>query len=123
MSIVKFPAKNPASKLASMVGDHVAVRVPDFEQAVKWYVEKLDFRVVHQWPFTDEKLAYLAPATDDNFTLELLAWWRAEADSEVRLHRSRRQPAPCGLPPLLSDRREYRGRPRRATQARRHHRV
>jgi len=73
MSIIKFPAKNAASKLASMVGNHVAVRVPDFEQAVKWYVEKLDFRVVHQWPFADEQLAYLAPATDDNFTVELLA--------------------------------------------------
>jgi catechol 2,3-dioxygenase-like lactoylglutathione lyase family enzyme len=70
MSIIKFPAKNAASKLASMVGNHVAVRVPDFEQAVKWYVEKLDFRVVHQWPFADEKLAYLAPATDDNFTVD-----------------------------------------------------
>lgn len=73
MSAVKFPAKNPASKLASLAGNHVAVRVPDFEVAVKWYVEKLDFRVVHQWPFADQKLAYMAPATDDNFTVELMA--------------------------------------------------
>ena len=73
MSVVKFPAKNPASKLASMAGNHVAVRVPDFEQAVNWYVEKLDFRIVHQWPYGDLKLAYVAPATDDNFTVELLS--------------------------------------------------
>lgn len=73
MSVVTFPAKNPLSKLASMAGNHVAVRVPDFDQAVKWYVEKLDFRVVHQWPYADQKLAYVAPATDDNFSVELLA--------------------------------------------------
>ena len=73
MSVVKFPAKNPASKLASVAGNHVAVRIPDFEQAVKWYVEKLDFRVVHQRPCADQKLAYVAPVTDDNFTMELLA--------------------------------------------------
>jgi catechol 2,3-dioxygenase-like lactoylglutathione lyase family enzyme len=73
VSVVKFPAKNLASKLASMAGNHVAVRVPDFDQAVRWYVEKLDFRVVHQWPYADQKLAYVAPATDDNFTVELLA--------------------------------------------------
>jgi catechol 2,3-dioxygenase-like lactoylglutathione lyase family enzyme len=73
MSIVKFPAKNSQSKLASMTGNHVALRVPDFEQAVKWYTEKLDFRIIHQWPYADQQLAYIAPPTDDNFTVELLA--------------------------------------------------
>jgi lactoylglutathione lyase/glyoxylase I family protein len=73
MSVVTFPVKNPESKLASMAGNHVAVRVPDFDAAVKWYTEKLDFRVVRRWPYADQKLAYVAPATDDNFTVELLA--------------------------------------------------
>ncbi|MGN6480856.1 VOC family protein [Luteibacter sp.] len=73
MSVVTFPAKNPASKLASLAGNHVAVRVPDFERAITWYVEKLDFRVVHKWPYADQQLAYVAPATDDHFTVELLA--------------------------------------------------
>jgi len=73
MSVVKFPAINTSSKLASMAGNHVAVRVPDFDEALKWYVEKLDFRVVHRWPYADQQLAYVAPATDDNFTVELLA--------------------------------------------------
>jgi catechol 2,3-dioxygenase-like lactoylglutathione lyase family enzyme len=35
-------------------------------------VEKLDFRVLHEWPFGELNLAYLAPATDDNFWVELL---------------------------------------------------
>lgn len=56
-----------------MRGAHVAVRVPDFEASKKWYVEKLDFRIVHEWPFGDLQLAYLAPANDDNFWIELLA--------------------------------------------------
>lgn len=73
MSVVTFPARNTTSKLASMAGNHVAVRVPDFDEALKWYVEKLDFRVVHRWPYADQQLAYVAPATDDHFTVELLA--------------------------------------------------
>lgn len=55
-----------------MKGHHVAVRVPDFEAAKRWYVEKLDFRVIHEWPYGDLKLAYVGPATDDHFYIELL---------------------------------------------------
>jgi lactoylglutathione lyase/glyoxylase I family protein len=55
-----------------MRGHHVALRVPDFAVAKSWYVEKLDFRVVHEWPFADEQLAYLAPPNDDHFMIEIL---------------------------------------------------
>lgn len=72
MSLSHLPAKNPASPFASMKGHHVAVRVPDFEAAKRWYVEKLDFRVIHEWPYADQKLAYVGPATDDAFYVELL---------------------------------------------------
>lgn len=70
---IQIPARNTASKLSSIKGAHVALRVPDFEASKKWYTEKLDFRVVHEWPFGDLQLAYLAPANDDNFWIELLA--------------------------------------------------
>jgi len=73
MSAVKFPPKNQNSPLAALQGNHVAVRVPDFEQAIRWYVDKLDFRIVHEWPYADQKLAYVAPPADDNFTVEILA--------------------------------------------------
>ncbi|WP_457324666.1 VOC family protein, partial [Roseateles sp. P5_E11] len=66
------PAINAKSPFASMKGHHVAVRVPNFEQAIAWYTEKLDFRVVHQWPYADQQLAYIAPATDDAFFVEIL---------------------------------------------------
>lgn len=67
------PAKNPDSPFASFGGHHVGVRVPDYDAAKAWYVEKLDFRVLQEWPYGDLKLAYLCPAADDEFHIELLA--------------------------------------------------
>jgi lactoylglutathione lyase/glyoxylase I family protein len=55
-----------------MKGHHVAMRVPDFDIAKRWFVEKLDFRVIHEWPYVDQHLAYLAPPTDDTFFVEIL---------------------------------------------------
>jgi len=72
MPVINIPARNENSAFASMKGHHVAVRVPDFAAAKKWYVEKLDFRVVHEWPYADQHLAYVAPATDDTFFVEIL---------------------------------------------------
>lgn len=72
MSLKNLPPLNAASPLASLKGHHVAVRVPDFETAKRWYVEKLDFRVIHEWPYEDQKLAYVGPAADDSFYIELL---------------------------------------------------
>lgn len=66
------PAKNNASVFADMRGHHVAVRTPSLEAAKDFYVGKLDFRVVAQWDYADEQLAYLAPPTDDHFFIEVL---------------------------------------------------
>jgi lactoylglutathione lyase/glyoxylase I family protein len=67
-----FPPRNTGSPFASMRGHHVAVRVADFETGKSWYRDKLDFRLIHEWPFVDEQLAYMAPANDDHFVIELL---------------------------------------------------
>ena len=69
----KMPALNPKSPLAELSGNHVGIRVPDYDSAIKWYTEKLDFRVIHEWPYADEKLAYLAPANTNAFWVEILA--------------------------------------------------
>ena len=66
------PAHNSASPFADMRGSHVAVRAPSLAEAKAFYVDKLDFRVVAEWPFADEQLAYLAPPTDDHFWVEVL---------------------------------------------------
>ena len=68
-----MPMLNPSSQFADVSGSHVGIRVPDYEQAKKWWTEKLDFRVIHEWPWGDEKLAYLAPANDNSFWVEILA--------------------------------------------------
>lgn len=67
------PPKNPDSPFASFAGHHVGIRVADFAAAKAWYTEKLDFRVLHEWPYGDLKLAYLMPANDDDFHIEILA--------------------------------------------------
>jgi len=66
------PAPNSASPFADMRGHHVAVRTPDLETALRFYVDVLDFRVVATWDYADEQLAYVAPATDDHFYVEIL---------------------------------------------------
>lgn len=72
MPFTKLPTTNYASPFASMRGNHVAIRVPDLEEARKWYVEKLDFRPVYEWTFGDLQLAYVAAPTDDQFLVELI---------------------------------------------------
>ncbi|MBE9462656.1 VOC family protein [Dyadobacter subterraneus] len=69
----KMPALNPGSALSEISGNHVGIRVPDYAAAIKWYTEKLDFRVIHEWDYADEKLAYLAPANTNDFWIEILA--------------------------------------------------
>ena len=36
-----------------------------------WYTGKLDFRVLHSWTGMDLSWAYLSPAGDDSFHIEL----------------------------------------------------
>ena len=66
------PPKNTASPFADMRGHHVAVRAPSLAEAKDFYVKKLDFRIIAEWDYADEKLAYLAPPTDDHFYIEVL---------------------------------------------------
>ena len=66
------PPLNEQSPFADMRGHHVAVRTPDLETAKRWYVETLDFRVIAEWDYADEKLAYVAPPTDNHFYIEIL---------------------------------------------------
>ncbi len=72
------PVKNPSSPFASARSHHCAVRVADYESALRWYVEKLDLRVVREWPWEDLRLAYLALPDDDDFYLEIMGGGRTE---------------------------------------------
>jgi glyoxylase I family protein len=66
------PAKNSASPFADMRGRHVALRAPTLAEAKDFYVGKLDFRIVAEWNFEGQNLAYFAPPTDDDFYIEVL---------------------------------------------------
>lgn len=72
MADFTLPPKNSASPFADMRGRHVAVRTPNLADAKAFYVGMLDFRIVAEWDFADEKLAYLAPPNDDTFWVEVL---------------------------------------------------
>ena len=64
---------NVSGPFASWKVDHAAIRVPDFNAAMAWYTEKLDFRLKHSVPLAGLTFAILASAADDAFTFELLA--------------------------------------------------
>jgi catechol 2,3-dioxygenase-like lactoylglutathione lyase family enzyme len=64
---------NSSSPFASWKVDHAAMRVPDFDAAMSWYTEKLDFRLRKQVSFAGLTFAFLSPAGDDGFVFELLA--------------------------------------------------
>lgn len=53
--------KEESTVLSSMKLDHVAIRVPNFEETVRWYKEKLGFKEVVQWkapPYVDPNLQF-----------------------------------------------------------------
>jgi catechol 2,3-dioxygenase-like lactoylglutathione lyase family enzyme len=67
------PNVKGASPFAGWKVDHAAIRVPDFDAAITWYTEKLDFRLKQHVAFAGLTFAFLAPAGDDRFVFELLA--------------------------------------------------
>lgn len=50
----------------------MALYATDFERLRHGGSRSVIFRVVHEWRYADEQLAYLAPANDDRFMIELL---------------------------------------------------
>lgn len=72
MPDLDLPPKNTTSPFADMHGHHVAIRTPSLEEGKDFYVGKLDFRIVAEWDYADEKLAYLVPPGDDHLFIEIL---------------------------------------------------
>jgi lactoylglutathione lyase len=71
--MIKLPPKDPAGINGKMRVGHVALRTMDYDGTIQWYKEKLGFRLLIEWTVRDLKLAYLAPANDDRFWLEVIA--------------------------------------------------
>jgi glyoxylase I family protein len=62
-----------SSPLASLKINHTAIRVPDFDIAVAWYADKLDFRLKQTVSVAGLSFGFLYPAADDTFHFELMA--------------------------------------------------
>lgn len=73
VSPIAQPAEKHADPFASWKVDHAALRVPDFDAAIAWYTEKLNFRLRKQVSFAGLTFAFLSPGGDDYFIFELLA--------------------------------------------------
>jgi catechol 2,3-dioxygenase-like lactoylglutathione lyase family enzyme len=67
------PTVKGASPFVGWKVDHAAIRVPDFDAAIAWYTEKLDFRLKKHVSFAGLTFAFLSAAGDDSFVFELLA--------------------------------------------------
>jgi catechol 2,3-dioxygenase-like lactoylglutathione lyase family enzyme len=61
-----------ATPFGSWKIDHAAIRVPDFDTAIAWYAQKLDFRLKQSLSLAGLTFALLSPADDDTFVFELL---------------------------------------------------
>ena len=74
-----FHAIEPSSPFASWKFEHVAIRVPDFDTAIAWYIEKLDFQLTKSSPLGDKMYGFMiAPAIEAGFVVELIAGPGAE---------------------------------------------
>jgi catechol 2,3-dioxygenase-like lactoylglutathione lyase family enzyme len=62
-----------SSPLDSLKINHAAIRVPDFDTAVAWYADKLDFRLKQRVSVAGLSFGFLYPAGDDSFHFELMA--------------------------------------------------
>ncbi|WP_216839108.1 VOC family protein [Caulobacter sp. S45] len=67
------PTAKTSSPFASWRIDHAGIRVPDFDEAVAWYTSTLDFRLLKSVSIGKLTFGFIAPATDDSFSFEILA--------------------------------------------------
>ena len=66
------PADNTSSPFASWRADHCGIRVPDFDEAIAWYTDTLDFRLLRSVSIGNLTFGFVAPAADDTFSFEIM---------------------------------------------------
>jgi lactoylglutathione lyase/glyoxylase I family protein len=74
MDSFTLPERNSQARLAALRASHVCLRVPDYDAEKTWFLDKLDFRVVHEWPepMIGVRMCYLAAADDDGCIVEIV---------------------------------------------------
>jgi len=78
---LQTPRKKPRLTFAGWRGHHVGVRVKDLNEAKNWYVEKLDFRVVHEMALCRRATRLHRTPNDDAF---LSNCWVAASSADRR---------------------------------------
>ncbi|MCP4381518.1 MAG: VOC family protein [Hyphomicrobiales bacterium] len=69
----QMPAKDADARFSSLRSSHACLRVPDYEASKSWFMDRLDFRLVVEWPGPlGVKMAYLAAADDDQCVVEIV---------------------------------------------------
>lgn len=63
---------NAGSAFKDLKAGHLAIRTSEYEALIKWYGEKLDFRLIHEWTVGDMQLAFMALPNDSTFLIEIL---------------------------------------------------
>jgi catechol 2,3-dioxygenase-like lactoylglutathione lyase family enzyme len=73
-------AVDSSSPFATWKFEHAALRVPDFDSAVDWYTETLDFRLVQKASLGEKMYGFMvAPGAETGFMVEIIAGPGAEA--------------------------------------------
>jgi catechol 2,3-dioxygenase-like lactoylglutathione lyase family enzyme len=70
------------SPFSSAKIQHVALRVSDAEGSKRWFVEKLDFSVVCEWPMGEHRCVWLRSPGEDGCILEIVGGNSPEANPE-----------------------------------------
>jgi lactoylglutathione lyase len=80
MGKLTFPEKNIISTLSDIKAGHIGIATLEYDAIIKWYREKLDFRLVHEWSNDEFKmqLAFLAPPNDNNLLVEIFGYNKTE---------------------------------------------
>lgn len=72
-SMIEMPEKEAQGINGKMRAAHLGLRTTDYEGTIQGYREKLGFRMLKKWTVGDLRLAFLAPANDDNSYIEVLS--------------------------------------------------
>jgi catechol 2,3-dioxygenase-like lactoylglutathione lyase family enzyme len=64
--------ENVVGSLAGLRGNHVCVRVPDFEAGKRWWSATFDFVVIAEWTYEDMRLCKIAPRLFPDVATELV---------------------------------------------------
>lgn len=71
-SPLTYPETDSVSQFRDIRAGHIAIRTTEYSSLIKWYDEKLDFRIIREWTVGEMQLAFIALPNDNSFLIEIL---------------------------------------------------